>query len=305
MKRDNNKYVKYIDIFKEIKNLGYENEWKASYNSSVNANIIRCIEEERRKKFENYYKVENKIIETKNRNVSMSNSELEDFYKFMSSLDLQDYSFVKLKDNMVLDASKKESSNILLTNAIVVSKQMDSDFIETAPSKISMVEFINTYYSLDLVTSKIVKYLNNLGFLSYSRPSMSGELNYPLVAQESGLGYIGKSGILISPISGPRQRISVILTNINNFYDNKKREDFSWIEGFCSLCKKCINHCPTGAIYGKNKFENNFIKYIDYKKCLISFSKNFACGVCIKVCPFNNVDYYKIKKSYEDKYKKE
>lgn len=107
-------------------------------------------------------------------------------------------------------------------------------------------------------------------------------------AVKAGLGWIGKSSMLLSPTIGVHTLISGIVIDIEvDKYDSPLERD-------CGKCKKCIEACPTQAIIAP--------KVIDANKCLSyltiehkgPFGKEthlhnniFGCDRCIDVCPFN------------------
>ena len=65
------------------------------------------------------------------------------------------------------------------------------------------------------------------------------------------------------------------------------------------------NHpVPTkgGAILDEPiEHESGRITHVENEKCMPHFVNEFGCSVCIKVCPFNNVDYYKLKDNFMKK----
>lgn len=101
----------------------------------------------------------------------------------------------------------------------------------------------------------------------------------------SGLGWIGKSGLLINKNFGPRLSWSTILTNapldtavpVNN--------------SRCGSCKSCVNICPAGAIEDREWFLGTDKPTVDYKLCGEYLEKNrkalgkAICGLCIMICP--------------------
>ena len=63
-------------------------------------------------------------------------------------------------------------------------------------------------------------------------------------------------------------------------------------ESECCGCGGCIDICPKSAIIMKeNEYGFNY-PIIDYSICI-------SCGLCKKICAFqNNIDKNKVKKSY-------
>ncbi|MGE5356719.1 MAG: tRNA epoxyqueuosine(34) reductase QueG [Deltaproteobacteria bacterium] len=110
-------------------------------------------------------------------------------------------------------------------------------------------------------------------------------------ARKSGLGWIGKSSMLINKKAGTFFFLSELVLNIELEYNNLQVTDH------CGKCRKCIESCPTNAIN-----ENGYI--IDAGKCISYLTienKNpipqhfkdkmnnyvFGCDICQLVCPWN------------------
>jgi epoxyqueuosine reductase QueG len=74
---------------------------------------------------------------------------------------------------------------------------------------------------------------------------------YPLFTHKSaatsaGIGWIGRNGLLINPIHGPRLSLATVLTDA-------PLKNGTPIEAcLCGDCRMCIDHCPSGAITGNN-----------------------------------------------------
>jgi epoxyqueuosine reductase len=114
--------------------------------------------------------------------------------------------------------------------------------------------------------------------------------SHKLVATRAGLGWIGKTDLLISKRFGPRVRLASIVT------DRALTPIGVPIEkSQCGTCAVCINHCPGHAANGKlwdttvgrNEFFDPFkcreyCRYISKEKLdkIISL-----CGMCVHVCP--------------------
>lgn len=106
-------------------------------------------------------------------------------------------------------------------------------------------------------------------------------------AVKAGLGWIGKSGLLITKNNGPRVRLGTILTDIELTYKN------NILESQCGECKKCVQSCPALALTGnewKTGCERSHI--VDAKACSEYMNSNFkhigrgsVCGICMRVCP--------------------
>ncbi|ULQ53711.1 tRNA epoxyqueuosine(34) reductase QueG [Flavihumibacter fluvii] len=110
-------------------------------------------------------------------------------------------------------------------------------------------------------------------------------------ARESGLGWIGKNGNLITKKNGSFFFIATLITDLVLDDDNAYAKDY------CGSCTKCIEACPTDAIE-PNKTINGSkcISYftIELKSMLIPDEMKgkfqdwvFGCDICQDVCPWN------------------
>jgi epoxyqueuosine reductase QueG len=173
---------------------------------------------------------------------------------------------------------------------------MDKDLIQKAPSFDTFKMIMGTYRDLNRITNTLTEFLRNNNYGAQAGPSLGGVSNYVVMARDAGLGWIGRFGLLITPEFGPRQRLSVIFTNIENLpqsYDNTH----SWIERYCQNCELCTRSCPGNAI-----LEAPIVRksgqhtHIDNKNCFPHFYDQYGCSVCIKSCPFSFKKYEDLKK---------
>lgn len=110
-------------------------------------------------------------------------------------------------------------------------------------------------------------------------------------AQQSGAGWIGKNGNLITKKNGSFFFIATLITDLALEYDDP------FVKDFCGTCTKCIDACPTGAILDNKVIEGSkCISYytIELKDMLIPPGMQgkfdgwmFGCDICQDVCPWN------------------
>ncbi len=223
----------------------------------------------------------------------ISRAELQDFEDYARKLGCTDIAYTKVPRDYVF-----ANRVVLFENAIVLTMEMKKRKMNKAPSVITSSEVWRAYAVLGVTVNRLADYLRNQGFSSEAGPALGGETNYPYLAQKAGMGLIGKHGILISKGNGPSQRIAAIYTNIENLSFSDKDQK-NWIADFCDSCNICVKVCPTGAIFEDTMtIENGHLRHIDYKKCIIPFSKHAGCSICIKECPFFKGDYEKIEDAY-------
>ena len=160
---------------------------------------------------------------------------------------------------------------------------------------------MGTYDKLGIVSNKIAAFLRKKGFAAHAGHPLMGAALYPPMAQMAGVAFLGYSGIVISSEYGPRFRLTAVYTSIENL-PMKSENEHAWVREYCKQCRKCIKECPGGAIYDEPIIhESGQITHIENEKCMPYFVNQFGCSICIKVCPFNNVDYYKLKDNFKGK----
>ncbi|OGL44727.1 MAG: hypothetical protein A2W05_10760 [Candidatus Schekmanbacteria bacterium RBG_16_38_10] len=158
------------------------------------------------------------------------------------------------------------------------------DGIIDRPTLIYKHHYKAVNYKLDQTALKIVKFIQDNGYNALPIPSSQtidwenqlGHLSHKLVAKMAGLGFIGRSTLLVNPQYGAKVRYITVLTDL-------PLKPNQLLEIDCRECKRCIEACPAQAITEKS---------YDMKKCLEKlkeFSKEkgigvYICGICVKGC---------------------
>lgn len=215
---------------------------------------------------------------------------IKKFEEYAYKLGVGDIGYTKVSPELLL-----EQSVALYPNAIVVTLQMDKEKIDKSPSQETYEMMHDTYARLNKIANELTDFVRKHGYGAQAGLAIGTMVcHYPWLAERAGIGFRGRSGMLITPQFGPRQRLAVIFTSINdlNFYDERNHE---WIKDFCNKCGKCSRECPGNAIISASeKDEHGKYKHLDARNC----TKNYGCCNCIKVCLFNNVSYEKLKDNF-------
>ncbi len=118
---------------------------------------------------------------------------------------------------------------------------------------------------------------------------LTAPVQHKTVATRAGLGWIGKSGLLVTPQYGPRVRLASVLTDLP--LPTAK----PITRGFCGTCKLCVEACPAGAISGSEwRAEMPLKALVDVQACRktaewLAYGRlkidETICGICVAVCP--------------------
>jgi epoxyqueuosine reductase QueG len=121
------------------------------------------------------------------------------------------------------------------------------------------------------------------------RKTLATPLPHKTVATLAGLGWIGKSALLITKEYGPAVRLATVLT------DAPLEAGHPTCGSNCGDCIECVLHCPARAILGENwitGLERDCL-YDAFACCAQAqkLSKSIdidatICGICINVCPW-------------------
>jgi len=181
----------------------------------------------------------------------------------------------------------------LFRYALVVSQEMKKDKIDHAPEFPAGQEVMRVYGSLGLVVNEIARWLRKKGVRCQSNHPIGGLTNTPSLAGKAGMGWQGRSGLLITPEYGPRVRLAPVFIE-HKYFEFTDNRDHDWIEDYCELCQRCEKECPGRAIYSEKLVNIDNVPSIgamrtciDREKCFEYFLKTLGCSVCVKVCPFS------------------
>ncbi len=212
--------------------------------------------------------------------------ELENYAK---SMGIKSIGYTKAPPELIF-----KGNAILYENAIVLTKEIDKNHVDNElPGK--SVTDLKLYNKLGKIANELADYLRKNGFGAHASHPAIGSVTYPTLAQYAGLGYRGKSNLLITPELGPRQKIAAIFTSIDNLPFNGANEH-SWIVDYCNICGKCMKKCPEDAIVEIELPNGSKGSKFVPELCRGCYE---SCTICMKECPFNKRDYSHIKGRFE------
>ncbi len=174
------------------------------------------------------------------------------------------------------------------THAISLGMAMEHDIMKTAPSRKSYTEFWRAYNDLAELVVHLAAHIRGMGYSARAHHVRTADLLLIPCAVDAGLGELSKMGLLITKQYGPRVRLAAVTTDLPLDVDGPV--DLG-VQDFCEKCSKCARRCPSEAIPEKKTWVRGVRKWqVDPERCVETFSKSFACGMCIRYCPWNKPD---------------
>jgi epoxyqueuosine reductase len=190
------------------------------------------------------------------------------------------------------------------TSAVSVAIHLDDgviDGIDGGPT----VEYADHYRAvngmLDGIAKKLVDRISKRNFrvqaipASYiaDEPGLLGNVSHKAIARMAGIGWQGKSLLIVSPQYGPRIRLATVLTDMPLAPDGP-------IKNRCGSCTKCTDACPASAIKNvstPDRYEtrDHALHFSRCAEMTLQFKalpgiNARICGVCVRVCPFGKKD---------------
>jgi len=212
-------------------------------------------------------------------------------------------SAVRVADLELLEGIDTQPPDLFgpFTKAISIGVRLASGIIDPIldkPTPLYQQHYYKVNALLDELALRTTQYIEDRGSRALPIPASqvldrekwSSYISHKAVAIAAGLGWQGKSLLLVHPVFGPRIRLVTVLTDLDIEADPP-------IKNRCGDCSECTKACPVGAI----KNVSTDLHYEDrdqalhFKRCADHVTKNAQqlpfiehplCGVCIRACPW-------------------
>jgi epoxyqueuosine reductase len=187
--------------------------------------------------------------------------------------------------------------------AISVGIGLQHDIVDQLPDRANRAVALSYQYHsydlinqrLDLLIKQVSRFLQRNGHRALPVPAskqidderICAAFSHKMAAHLSGLGWIGKSCLLVTPEMGPRVRWATVLT------DAPLQVTGEPLEERCGSCRLCVDICPVHAFTGTSfRPSEPRGKRYDAGKCERYFAEMrenddglAVCGLCLYVCP--------------------
>jgi epoxyqueuosine reductase len=172
------------------------------------------------------------------------------------------------------------------------------DPIVDAPTPLYQQHYLKVNALLDDIALRVAQFIQDAGARACPLPASQvldktewfSYISHKAVAVAAGIGWQGKSLLVVNPKYGPRIRLVTVLTDLSLKPDKP-------IRNRCGKCPACSEACPAQAIKNVNTdwhyADRNEALHFD--RCATKVSREFAgrpfidspiCGVCIRACPW-------------------
>jgi epoxyqueuosine reductase len=191
-------------------------------------------------------------------------------------------------------------------NAVSIAVALDREVmagLRDGPTPEYYEEYERVNRLLNEIAAKCAEFVSSLGYgaepfpatiVDKSRPdeyerTLSVAFQHKSAGTRAGLGWIGKSALLVTPQFGPRVRLATVFT------DMPLDVGIAVTAGRCGDCRACLLACPAGAIKGQEwQVGLPREELIDAPGCRAKAKQlllervgveDAVCGVCVSMCP--------------------
>lgn len=182
--------------------------------------------------------------------------------------------------------------------AVTIMRRLSRAVLKTigdAPTMVYFQHYRATNARLDSIALDGVSFIEDKGFLalpvaaSQSTPDKKEEFRgifpHKTGAVLSGLGWIGRSGLLVTEKFGPAVRMATILTDMPLEPSGER------LPCLCGDCRACVDACPakaiTGAAYVPGAERSTVFdakKCSEHMKTYKDIGRGAVCGLCMAAC---------------------
>jgi epoxyqueuosine reductase QueG len=188
-----------------------------------------------------------------------------------------------------------------LTRAVSIAVALDPAVIreiESGPTARYFSEYSRANAMLDRLSGQVADALVNAGHKARAFPAtneqidkakLAARLQHRTIATRAGLGWIGKSGLLVTKEYGAAVRLASVLT------DAPLAAATPTEASECGDCHRCVDRCPAHAVSGEFWQPGVTREHLYNAAACFGKAREFAannhidatiCGVCINVCPW-------------------
>ncbi len=187
--------------------------------------------------------------------------------------------------HLLLPPPVMEGLDWAISMAFHLSDRVLEDIL-TGPTRLYFFHYQRVNVLLDELALKVTNLIQSRGWEALPIPASQiidwetqrAHVSHKHIAQNSGIGWIGRNNLLVTSRFGSRQRLVTVLTNMPLKVD----APLPW---GCKDCRACISSCPSRSIREKPEDFDHIGCYQQIKALVkaAGISQNI-CGLCVKAC---------------------
>ncbi|QHQ62940.1 epoxyqueuosine reductase [Anaerocolumna sedimenticola] len=190
----------------------------------------------------------------------------------------------------VVDITKlQDRENRGYHSAILIGITLSPDYIyrQIKENTVDHSEFGEKEHRADELADWLTDFIISKGYDAFSQSernlihgffnesTKTTPLPHKKIAMLTGIGWIGKSNLLVTKEYGSAVCMCTVLTNAPLLSENRP-----FIDSQCKGCTKCIDICPANAIHG-SAWEPGM-----NRDCIVDVYKCEGCLKCLISCPW-------------------
>ncbi len=227
----------------------------------------------------------------------MDNREIKGFARDMGA------DLVGIADLALLEGLQTEPNNLMnnFKRAISIAVRLSDGIIDPIadrPTPLYQQHYLKVNALLDDIALRVSQFIQDSKAVALPIPASQvlnkedwySYISHKAVAIAAGIGWQGKSLLVVSPDYGPRIRLVTVLTDLSLRPDKP-------IRNRCGKCTSCAEACPAKAIKDVNTkwhysdrdealFFQRCVERVTKNQVEIPFVESPICGVCIRACPW-------------------
>ncbi len=170
---------------------------------------------------------------------------------------------------------------------IAFAVEMPKDYINTAPRMPESIAVTKGYIDAAVIGMVLSYTIRELGYGARNHMDGSYDVVAPYVAEDAGIGEIGRLGLLLTKDYGARVRLGVVTTDLELEISEKRALG---LKEYCEICQRCATSCPGRALKKNASCDKNgdYAWVTDTDACFAAWQRlGTDCGVCLASCPFS------------------
>lgn len=209
---------------------------------------------------------------------------------------------IAIADSTRMEGMETRPSDLLhkFPRAISMAVQLSNGImneIVSGPTELYSQHYKRVNNLLDDIACRVTGFIQDNGGNALPIPASQilceerfiSYISHKAVAVNAGLGWQGKSLLLVTPEYGPRVRLVTVLTDMLIPADSP-------VKNRCGKCSICTDACPAQAIKGvpTSLHYSSRNEAIDFDACVDHLNTHsgfghlapYICGVCVSSCPW-------------------